>query len=199
MCHMLWPICRGTISERFWTRLGQRRRGSPYLFISVAVESYSPAAVVAGRTLLGAVLLLPFAIRQKAPRPAFTKIGWVLLFGAIEMAGPFLLLGHAEQTLPSGLTGLLVATVPLFATIIAFGGGDRPVLSPARSIGLFAGFVGVFVMIAGPGLAVEGGMVSSRSAKSCWPRYCMRSRRSSSRPSCARCPRSAPYPSRSSP
>ncbi|HKP06772.1 MAG TPA: DMT family transporter [Microbacterium sp.] len=131
--------------------------GVPYLFISVAVESYSPAAVVAGRTLLGAVLLLPFALYQKALRPAFAKIGWVLLFGAIEMAGPFLLLGHAEQTLPSGLTGLLVATVPLFAALIAFGGGDRSVLSPARAIGLFIGFAGVFVIVAGPGLAVEGG------------------------------------------
>ena len=131
--------------------------GIPYLFISIAVESYSPAAVVAGRTLLGAILLLPFAIRAKALRPAFAKIGWVLLFGAIEMAGPFLLLGHAEQTLPSGLTGLLVATVPLFAAMIAFGGGDRSVLSPRRAIGLFVGFAGVFVIVAGPGLAVEGG------------------------------------------
>lgn len=131
--------------------------GIPYLFISIAVETYSPAAVVAGRTLLGAVLLLPFALRQKALRPAFSKIGWVLAFGAIEMAGPFLLLGHAEQTLPSGLTGLLVATVPLFAAIIAFGGGDRSMLSPARLIGLLVGFAGVFVIVAGPGLAVEGG------------------------------------------
>jgi drug/metabolite transporter (DMT)-like permease len=131
--------------------------GMPYLFISIAVESYSPAAVVAGRTLLGGVLLLPFALRQKALRPAFGKIGWVLLFGAIEMAGPFLLLGHAEQTLPSGLTGLLVATVPLFAALIAFGRGDRSVFTPARAIGLFVGFAGVFVIVAGPGLAVQGG------------------------------------------
>lgn len=131
--------------------------GIPYLFISVAVETYSPAAVVAGRTLLGAVLLLPFALKQKALRPAFSKIGWVLAFGAIEMAGPFLLLGHAEQTLASGLTGLLVATVPLFAALIAFGGGDRSMLSPARLIGLLVGFAGVFVIVAGPGLAVEGG------------------------------------------
>lgn len=131
--------------------------GIPYLFISVAVETYSPAAVVAGRTLLGAVLLLPFALQQKALRPAFSKIGWVLAFGAIEMAGPFLLLGHAEQTLASGLTGLLVATVPLFAALIAFGGGDRSMLSPARLIGLLVGFAGVFVIVAGPGLAVEGG------------------------------------------
>jgi drug/metabolite transporter (DMT)-like permease len=112
---------------------------------------------VAGRTLLGALLLLPFALKQKALRPAFAKIGWVLVFGAIEMAGPFLLLGHAEQTLPSGLTGLLVATVPLFAALIAFGGGDRSMLSPLRLIGLLIGFAGVFVIVAGPGLAVEGG------------------------------------------
>jgi drug/metabolite transporter (DMT)-like permease len=131
--------------------------GIPYLFISIAVETYSPAAVVAGRTLLGGLLLLPFALKQKALRPAFSKIGWVLVFGAIEMAGPFLLLGHAEQTLPSGLTGLLVATVPLFAALIAFGGGDRSMLSPARGIGLLIGFAGVFVIVAGPGLAVEGG------------------------------------------
>ena len=131
--------------------------GIPYLFISIAVETYSPAAVVAGRTLLGAVLLLPFALKQKALRPAFAKIGWVLVFGAIEMAGPFLLLGHAEQTLPSGLTGLLVATVPLFAAVIAFGGGDRSMLSPARAIGLLIGFAGVFVIVAGPGLAIDGG------------------------------------------
>ncbi|MHC2998701.1 DMT family transporter [Microbacterium sp. HJ5] len=131
--------------------------GIPYLFIKVAVDSYSPAAVVAGRTLIGAVLLLPFALRQKALRAAFSKIGWVLAFGAIEMAGPFLLLGHAEQTLPSGLTGLLVATVPLFAALIAFGGGDRSVLRPARAGGLVIGFAGVAVIVAGPGLAIEGG------------------------------------------
>ena len=131
--------------------------GVPYLFIKQAVDSYSPAAIVAGRTLLGALLLLPFALRQKALRPALPKIGWVLAFGAIEMAGPFLLLGHAEQTLPSGLTGLLVATVPLFAAVIAFSGGDRSVLKPARAIGLVVGFAGVAVIVAGPGLAVEGG------------------------------------------
>ncbi|MET0735711.1 MAG: EamA family transporter [Microbacterium sp.] len=130
--------------------------GMPYLFIKQAVDSYSPASIVAGRTLLGGLLLLPFALRQKALRPAWSKIGWVLLFGAIEMAGPFLLLGHAEQTLPSGLTGLLVATVPLFAALIAFGRGDRSVLRPSRAIGLAVGFGGVAVIVAGPGLAVGG-------------------------------------------
>lgn len=128
--------------------------GIPYLFIKEAVDSISPAAIVAGRTLLGAAILLPIALRRRALRPALRVWPWVLAFGAIEMAGPFLLLGHAEQTLPSGLTGLLVATVPLFAAGIALARGDRSVLSPARATGLLVGFAGVVVIVAGPGLAV---------------------------------------------
>lgn len=131
--------------------------GVPYLFIKVAVESYSPAAIVSGRTLIGALLLLPFALRQGAIRPAIEKWRWVLAFAALEMAGPFLLLGHAEQTLPSGLTGLLVATVPLFAALFAFTRGDRESLKPARLAGLVIGFLGVAIIVIGPGLGMDGG------------------------------------------
>jgi drug/metabolite transporter (DMT)-like permease len=126
--------------------------GMPYLFIKEAVDSLSPPAVVCIRTLGAAVLLLPFAIRRGVLRTALKHWRWVLLFAVLEMAGPFLLLAHAEQTLPSGITGLLVATVPLFAAIIAVTGGDRGVLRPARVIGLVVGFAGVAVIVAGPGL-----------------------------------------------
>lgn len=152
------PGASARFDTRAWILFGAMALiwGLPYLFIKQAVDSYSPASVVAGRTLIGALLLLPFALRQRALRPAWRRIGWVLAFGAVEIAGPFLLLGQAEQTLPSGLTGLLVATVPLFAAIIAFTRGDRSVLRPARAIGLAVGFGGVAVIVAGPGLAVGG-------------------------------------------
>lgn len=130
--------------------------GMPYLFIKEAVDSYSPAAVVAGRTLLAALVLLPIALHRRALRPALRVWPWVLAFGAIEMAGPFFLLSHAEQTLRSGLTGLLVATVPLFGAVIAFSRGDRGVLRPARAAGLIVGFGGVAIVVAGPGLANGG-------------------------------------------
>ncbi|PZU48700.1 MAG: hypothetical protein DI566_02475 [Microbacterium sp.] len=144
------------VSGRAWLLYGAMAVlwGIPYLFIKEAVDSYSPAAIVAGRTLLGAVLLLPLAIRSGALRPALKLWPWVLAFGAIEMAGPFFLLGSAEQTLPSGLTGLLVATVPLFAAGIALARGDRTMLSPPRAIGLAVGFIGVGIIVVGPGLAV---------------------------------------------
>ena len=130
--------------------------GIPYLLIKISVESYSPAAIVAGRTLIGAAILLPFAIRSGALRGALKHWRWVLVFGLVEMAGPFFLLGHAEQSLPSGLTGLLVATVPLWATIIALFGGERGALRPTRVAGLVLGFIGVAVIVLVPGLGVGG-------------------------------------------
>jgi len=130
--------------------------GITYLFIKEAVQSITPPAVVAGRTLLGAVLLLPFAVRSGALKAAWRHWPWVLAFGLVEMAGPFLLLSHAETRLPSGLTGLLVATVPLFAVIIALLRGDRAALAPVRLGGLLLGFVGVAVVVAGPGLFPSG-------------------------------------------
>lgn len=146
----------GGVSARAWGlyALMAVLWGIPYLFIKEAVDSFSPAAIVAGRTLLGAAVLLPIALHRRALRPALKLWPWVLAFGAIEMAGPFFLLSHAEQTLPSGLTGLLVATVPLFAAGIALARGDRTMLSPARALGLAVGFAGVVVIVAGPGLSV---------------------------------------------
>ncbi|MFT4219604.1 MAG: DMT family transporter [Microbacterium sp.] len=130
--------------------------GVPYLFVKEAVATFSPAAIVAGRTLVGALVLLPIALQRKAIAPALRKWPWVLAFGAIEMAGPFVLIGHAEITLPSGLTGLLVATVPLFAALIGLAGGDRAVLQPLRATGLVVGFVGVAVIVGGPAATTGG-------------------------------------------
>jgi len=148
-----WPAA---VSARGWLLYATMALlwGIPYLFIKEAVDSISPPAIVAGRTLLGAVILLPMALHRRALRPALTLWPWVLAFGAIEMAGPFVLLAHAEQTLPSGLTGLLVATVPLFAALIALGRGDRTALAPLRAIGLAVGFIGVAIIVIGPGLSV---------------------------------------------
>lgn len=130
--------------------------GITYLFIKEAVHSLTPPAVVAGRTLLGGLVLLPFAIRSGALKAVWRHWPWVLAFGLVEMAGPFLLLSHAETQLPSGLTGLLVSTVPLFAVLIALLRGDRSALAPVRLGGLLLGFAGVAVVVAGPGLFPHG-------------------------------------------
>lgn len=121
--------------------------GAPYLFIHVAVRDVSPPVLVAARTAIGAVLLLPFAVRRHAIRPALTRWRPLLAFVIVEMAGPWLFLADAERHLPSGLTGLLIASVPLIATIVAVALGERAVTQPVRVVGLVVGLVGVMLLV----------------------------------------------------
>jgi len=162
--HVSSPVVSSSsrFSTKGWVLFGTMAViwGVPYLFIREAVESLSPASVVAIRTGGAALLLLPFALRQGALKPALKKWPWVLAFAAIEMAGPFVLLAHAEQTISSGLTGLLVATVPLFATVIAVLRGDRGALKPMRTVGLALGFAGVAVVALGSAGGAQGDLVA---------------------------------------
>ena len=122
--------------------------GIPYFFIRVAVEDFSTPTIVFARVLIGSLVLIPFAIHQKALLPAIKAWPWVLAFAFIEMVVPWFLITEAEKTITSGLAGLLIATVPFFAILIAFfAQGDRSVFHPKTIFGLVVGFVGVFLLV----------------------------------------------------
>ncbi|MET0145114.1 MAG: DMT family transporter [Ilumatobacteraceae bacterium] len=122
--------------------------GVPYLFIKVAVEHVAPPVVVFGRTALAVVPLMFFAVRAGAVRPALARWRPLLAFAALEMAIPWLLLTDAERHLPSGLTGLLIACVPIAGAIVAFVLGDRGALAPRRLLGIGLGLGGVAFLVA---------------------------------------------------
>jgi drug/metabolite transporter (DMT)-like permease len=122
--------------------------GIPYLLIKVAVGGVSVPMVVFSRTAVGALILLPLALRAgqfRALRPVWP---WLAAFAALEMIVPWGLLSSAERQLPSSLAGLLIAAVPIIAVVIArlTGGTDR--LSLRRWSGLLIGLAGVAVLAA---------------------------------------------------
>src|SRR5215204_300636 len=117
--------------------------GIPYLLIKVAVEDLSPSMLVLARTSLAAVILLPIALFRRELRPLLPHWLPLLAFAAIEIALPWVLLGAAETKISSSLTALLIATVPLVATVIALTTGDRERPEAQTLLGLFVGMVGV--------------------------------------------------------
>ena len=122
--------------------------GIPYLMIKVVVDAgVSAGFLVFARTAIGAVILLPIAIRQGAVRPALARWRPVLAFAAIEIGVSWFLLNSAEVKLSSSLVALLLAMVPLLGTLIAWRLGDRSVLSPTRLAGLAIGIGGVGVVV----------------------------------------------------
>jgi len=121
--------------------------GIPYLLIKIAVEDFPPAAVVAGRTLIGASILIPISVYRKSFKGAVLGFRYVAFYALMEMIGPWIFITTAEQKINSGLAGLLVSTVPIFATIITSLRGDHSVWSFKRIFGIVIGFIGLILVV----------------------------------------------------
>jgi drug/metabolite transporter (DMT)-like permease len=132
--------------------------GIPYLMIRVAVRDVSPATLVLARTALAAGLLLPIAAVRNELRPVLSRWAPLLAFAAVEIAVPWYLLGSAEKKLSSSLTALLIAAIPLVATVIARTTGERERVDARGALGLVLGTVGVVAIV---GLNLEGANVAS--------------------------------------
>jgi drug/metabolite transporter (DMT)-like permease len=135
--------------------------GIPYLLIKVAVSDLSAVDVIFGRCIVAVVLLLPVAAARGELRPLLPYWKPLLAYTAVEIGVPWLLLPVAEERLPSSLTGLLVAAVPLIGTLIAFARGATHELGLARLAGLVIGLVGVGALV---GLDVHGAQMGSTLA-----------------------------------
>lgn len=122
--------------------------GVPYLLIRVAVRDLDPAVLVFCRTAIGALLLLPVAAARGALRPALARWRPLLLFAAVEIAIPWLLLSSAERRLSSSFSGLMIAVVPLVGALIT-----RERLGSQSLGGLVLGLGGVVALV---GLDLSG-------------------------------------------
>lgn len=120
--------------------------GVPYLMIRVAVRELDPVVVACGRTVIGALILLPIALRRKALAPVLRAWPLLLVYSVIEIVIPWWLIGAAEIRLTSATAALLLAATPLFAAVLAWRfGNDR--MTMIRIAGLGIGFAGVAALV----------------------------------------------------
>jgi drug/metabolite transporter (DMT)-like permease len=122
--------------------------GIPYLFIKVADEQVAVPVLVFSRTALGALVLLPLALRSG--QLGVLRRHWrpLLAFAALEIILPWGLLSQAERKLPSSLAGLLIAAVPIITIAVSKATGGDEQLSARRWAGLVIGLAGVAVLAA---------------------------------------------------
>jgi drug/metabolite transporter (DMT)-like permease len=132
--------------------------GSTYLGIRVAVESMPPFLMASARFVVAGGLLFTVLKLRGAPWPTATQ------WRANAVVGTFLLMGGnglvvwAEQTIPSGITALLIGIGPLFMVLTewAWPGGMRPTVVTGAA--LLLGFAGVTWLAAPWENAVGGGL-----------------------------------------
>src|SRR5881398_3288441 len=117
--------------------------GIPYLLIRVAVRDFPPGTMVFARTAPAVLLLLPWALHRRAFRGILRYWRPIVLYTAVEVAVPWLLLGEAETKLRSSLTGLLVAAVPLIGAGLSWALREEERIDVRRMTGLLIGVAGI--------------------------------------------------------
>ncbi|MEU7517837.1 DMT family transporter [Streptomyces sp. NPDC042898] len=123
--------------------------GSTFLWIELALRALSPLQVTVARCFLGAgtLLVLCVATRRRLPRGR-TVWGHVFVAAFWCNALPFALFSLGQQTVGSGLAGVLNATTPLWSLLLGLALGTERGLRPVRAGGLLLGFAGVVVIFA---------------------------------------------------
>lgn len=121
--------------------------GIPYFFTEFALASFSTPSIIWLRVTIGALVLIPLAMRSGDLKRAVKYWPWVLAFAAIEMVGPWFLIPEAQRSVSSGLASLIITTVPFFGILIVGLRGDKTVWHPKTIIGLLLGGIGVIGLV----------------------------------------------------
>ena len=152
------------VDRRSWTLLAILAAlwGGSYLFIKIGLRDFSPAMVVFLRTLLAAVVLAPLALQRGAFAGLRPLVGPIVFLAALQVAVPFLLISWGEEEISSSLTGILVASAPIFTALLAvfIDQEERPSLT--GGIGIGVGILGVALLlgvdVGGDAAALVGGL-----------------------------------------
>jgi len=145
-----------------WLALLASIWGASYMFIKIGLRDLSPAMVAFTRIGLAAAVLMPIAAARGALRGLRRHIPVIVLVGAVQVAGPFLLIALGEQEISSALAGILVATAPIFTAVLAIWVDHEERSEGARLVGIVIGIAGVVALfgldLSGSGSALLGGL-----------------------------------------
>ncbi len=135
--------------------------GSTYLAIRFTLESFPPFLFAGIRFLVAGGVLYAWAARR-APAPTAGHWRSALIVGGLLLLGGNGGVVWAQQTVPSGLAALLVATEPLWiAILVTLTRRER--LSGPAVVGLVLGFGGVALLV-GPERLLGGQPVAPLGA-----------------------------------
>ncbi len=130
--------------------------GSTYLGIAIAVDTIPPFLMAAVRFLIAGLVLLAWSVAREGRgfrAPSLREWRDSTVVGGLLLGGGMGMVAYGEQSVPSGITALIIAMMPVWVAVIG-----RIFLRerlPRLAIGgIVLGFVGVIILV---GPSVFGG------------------------------------------
>lgn len=120
--------------------------GSTFLVISLGNEALAPVWAATLRLVLATVLLGAWSLARGEALPTGAALRAALVYGVFQFGLNFPLLYWGEKTVPSGLSAVMYATLPMTSAILTRALGMERLTVPklAGAITAFAGVVVLF-------------------------------------------------------
>ena len=137
--------------------------GTSFMFISISVDTVDPYSIVFYRVLLGALVLI-LAVYVKGESLPLSLTAWLAFFlmGIVGNLLPFFLISWGQQSVNSGVAGMIMAIMPLMTMLLAHYFVVGETLNRYKIIGFTLGITGITILLGpvfeGGGQAVFGGI-----------------------------------------
>lgn len=121
--------------------------GSAFTLVGAAVRTLSPEWLVGYRMIIGAAFVLTYSRLIGHRLPPLRDVRWIW-YAAIAVTGaslPFLLLAIGQKSVDSGLTAILVGTMPLMTILLAHVFTTEK-LTRIKLFGFLLGFLGIIIL-----------------------------------------------------
>lgn len=125
--------------------------GSTYLAIGVAVATIPPVFMVAVRGLVAGAVLYAWSRARGGRAVTMQELYATVPTAALLFGGGYVLVGWAEQYVPSGPAALLNSTSPAFVVLLEWWRGGRARPRVRILLGLALGVFGVSTLVLGGG------------------------------------------------
>jgi drug/metabolite transporter (DMT)-like permease len=119
--------------------------GSTFLVISIGNDTLAPVWAAALRLLLAAILLTAWTMARKVALPKGAALRTALAYGVCQFGINMPLLYWGEKLVPSGLSAVFYATIPLSSALITRALGMES-LNAFKIVGALTAFGGVVVL-----------------------------------------------------
>jgi drug/metabolite transporter (DMT)-like permease len=118
--------------------------GSSFLLMKFALQQVGPLWLSSVRILFAAVIFVVYLLWSRRPMPRTrTEWFWLAFVGVVNTTIPFALVAWGVQYVDTGLSTLLMATVPFLSLTLAHFTLHDERLNVVKGVGLLMGFVGV--------------------------------------------------------
>ena len=122
--------------------------GGAFTLNKIALDSFTPEVIVAGRLISGSIFLVALIyFLYKKFSINLSQINYYLFMSLVGIVIPFIAIITGQKNIDSAMAGILMATMPISTILLSHIFLDDEKMNKQKFIGFIISFLGVFLLI----------------------------------------------------